>query len=118
MTLKYAYSRAVKRPLNVDDSLRIEDQAQQLLVNVGGPNEWTCVGPGDGDAPDGVAEVVCLAHPVNAALLAHAFNVLPEVVGALAAARAFIADDGTQGGRKWTLDAIRTALDKANTVNV
>ena len=81
ITLKEAYDRATKGKLSADDDMiSVEDQADMVKDNIGSDREWQSVGIHD---EEGMAEIVALCHPINAPILAHAFNVLPETHSAL-----------------------------------
>ncbi len=54
----------------------ISDQAEMLIENAGTEREWTAIGTND---EDGFAQVVALAHPINARLIAAA----PDLLAAL-----------------------------------
>lgn len=101
-------------PYFVDDGMiRISEQAEMLLRDVGTDREWIAIGPGDEDTPTRPAEVVALCHPDNAPLLAAA----PEL---LAAIREFVrcANEAIRQGRTYRDDGqcmrlARAALAKA-----
>lgn len=64
----------------------MESQADQLLKNAGTPLEWRAVGVPD---PDGLAEIVALAHPTNAEFIVRCVNAHADLVDMVVA---FLAD--------------------------
>ncbi len=61
-------------PWVVDDGMvTMEDQAQQLKEDIGTKRQWVAIGLED---EDGFSEVVALAHPSNALLIASAPDLL------------------------------------------
>lgn len=61
----------------IDDGMvSISDQADYLKSNIGTSRQWACIGLND---HEGFAEVIALAHPMNAQLIAAA----PELLAAL-----------------------------------
>lgn len=65
----------------IDDGLvSMEDQAEMLKADIGTEREWVAIGIED---EDGFAEVVALAHPVNARLIASAPKLLKSAKEAL-----------------------------------
>ena len=86
LSLEEALARATPGPLIADQDrvLGLDSQIEQLTDNRGTEREWECVGATDGD---GISEVVALAHPNNAALLAHCRNNLPRLLAAVKAER-------------------------------
>jgi len=61
------------------------------------------------DNADSSEEIAFVARREHARLIASA----PELVEALRACLALLEDDGTQGGRTWTIKSARAALAKA-----
>ena len=90
----------------------MESQADQLLKNAGTPLEWRAVGVPD---PDGLAEIVALAHPTNAEFIVRCVNAHDDLVHALNwLLSAFY--DGGEGGPEATLNRQRAAAINAEVV--
>ena len=60
--------------------IRIDEQAQMLIDDIGTDREWIAIGNLD---EDGLSEVVALAHNDNAAFIVKAVNCHDELVEAL-----------------------------------
>jgi len=61
-----------------DGFVLIEDQARQLIADVGTEREWTSVVIDD---DDGEAAVMALCHPMNAPLVSAAPELLAALIG-------------------------------------
>ena len=72
-------------PYSPDDGLiRLSEQLEFCRENIGTDQEWQSLTIHDNEGP---AAVVALCHPQNAAYLAHAANLLPELVTTLTTCR-------------------------------
>jgi hypothetical protein len=95
-------------PILTDDGfIRIEDQAQNLLEDVGTAREWVACGPGDEEDTTRPASVVFLAHPDNAKLLASAYNAFDKTARSLGV-------DATELAEKFPLESAINAWAQAH----
>jgi len=105
MNITDAYKKATKKPLIADDGMLYSESAPIKRV--------ADTTPADGD------EISDEEWHANAALLAHAFNVLPEVVAALEDAREFILRfDESDPEKLAASKRISDMLDKAASVEI
>lgn len=95
-------------PLVIDDGMiRMTDQAAILLQDIGTEREWCSIGLND---HEGLAEIVMLAHPTNAALIVHCVNNFAQLVAHIASIANIEADENSEP------DEMAAALRKINTI--
>ena len=87
-----------------DGAIRLDEQCDQLLKNIGTDHEWIAVGD---DCEDGscIVSVLALAHPSNAARIVACVNacrgINPEAVPALLALAKAILFEVNGGNATW-----------------
>lgn len=115
MKLDELLKQITSLPYMLDDGLlRQQDLIDQLTLDLPNPDRhWTALGIEDSE---GYAESVAYVHPNNAAYLAHAANVLPDLVTALDHTIRALQFNGRNPVHRQTIEFAQAALAKATEV--